>query len=217
MRRYGDLCIDLVATTKEKFSKIKVGKRFIFLDSFSHLSMKLDKLAQNLKDKSVDHFPLIREEYPEDDKFKACLQKLIYPYAWVDDFDKFDHKIPSPDKFFNDLTGEDIPSGEYERLLGTCKLFNITTVGQLHDLYLKIDVLILASVFEFYRDMGMQEYGLDPAYYISAPAFSFDAMLFKTGVELELFDDESMYTFVERGMRGWFIIWFTIFKDKNIK
>ena len=201
MHRYGDLGVDLTASTKEKFARIKVGEKFIFLDSYSHLSMSLDKLASNLRDKGTEYFPLIQREFPDNQKFEACIQKLIYPYTWIDSFEKFNYPIPTLEKFYNDLTDEDISQESYERLMNVCELFKIQTLGQLHDLYLKIDVLILASVFEFYRKMGVQEYGLDPAYYISAPAFSFDAMLFKCDVELELFDDVSMYKFVERGMR----------------
>ena len=65
-----------------------------------------------------------------------------------------------------------------------------------------MDVLLLASCFEYYRSMGMKEYGLDPAFYVSSPSFSFDAMLLKTNVELELISDPTMYIFFELGLRG---------------
>ena len=201
VQRYGDLGVDLTACTKQKFSRIKVAQKFIFLDSFSHLSMSLDKLAKNLRDKGDEYFPLIREEFTDEKEFQACLQKLVYPYSYIDNFTKFEEEIPTAEKFYNDLTDEEISEESYQRLLNVCDLFKIRTLGELHDLYLKIDVLILASVFEFYRDMGLREYGLDPAFYISAPSFSFDAMLFKCDIELELFSDISMYTFVEKGMR----------------
>ena len=50
--------------------------------------------------------------------------------------------------------------------------------------------------------MGMEEYGLDPVFYMSSPSFSFDAMLLKTGIELELISDPTMYIFLEMGLRG---------------
>ena len=43
---------------------------------------------------------------------------------------------------------------------------------------------------------------LDPAHYYSAPGLSWDALLKKTGVELELLTDLDMHLFIERGMRG---------------
>ena len=193
--------MQVVASTKEKYSKIETPK-IIFLDSYSHLNDGLDKLALNLKDKGTKYFELVRNEFPEDLKFNACLQKLIYPYSYMDSFSKFEEEIPGPEMFYNDLKDEQVSEDEYHRLQNTCKLFNINTLGQLHDLYLQIDILILGSVFEFYRQLGQTEYGLDPAYYISAPSFSFDAMLLNTKVELELLQDPDMYNFIESGMRG---------------
>ena len=192
--------IELLANTKEIYVRIKTPK-FLFHDSYSHLNDSLDNLAKNLKDKGSEYFTFVRDEFPDDTKFTACLQKLVYPYTYMNSFEKFAEAIPDESKFHNDLTNEPIDDIEYKRLKYVCKIFNIQTLGELHDLYLKIDVLILASVFEFYRKMGLDEYGLDPAFYVSAPSFSFDAMLFKTKVELELIKDEEMYNFFENGVR----------------
>ena len=46
------------------------------------------------------------------------------------------------------------------------------------------------------------DYGLDPAHYMTLPNFSWDAMLLKTGIELELIHDEDIYKMVENGFRG---------------
>ena len=50
--------------------------------------------------------------------------------------------------------------------------------------------------------MCQEKYGLDPAHYYTAPGLSWDALLKKTGVELELLTDLDMHLFIERGMRG---------------
>lgn len=200
-KKYGASNLNLVGTSKEKYSKIET-KNFIFLDSYSHLSDKLDTLADNLRDKGEEHFSFVRKEFPNDTQFKLCLKKLVYPYNYMENFERFNEPIPPPHCFYNDLTESDIDPDEYARLLEACYEFGITNLGELHDLYLKIDVCILASVFEFYRKMGLEEYGLDPAFYISAPSFSFDSMLFMTDVELELLQDEEMYKFFEKGRRG---------------
>ena len=162
----------------------------------------MDTLAENLLSKGEKHFRFVRESFPSDEKFKLCLKKLVYPYSYMDSFEKFNDPIPPPECFYNELTETDIDACEYERLLEACRVFNISNLGELHDLYLTIDVCILASVFEFYRKMGLNEYGLDPAFYISAPKFSFDSMLFMTGVTLELLMDDEMYKFFEKGRRG---------------
>jgi len=75
-------------------------------------------------------------------------------------------------------------------------------MGNYHDLYVETDVPLLADVFENFRKVCEDKYGLDPAHYYSAPGLSWDALLKKTGVELELLTDLDMPLFIERGMRG---------------
>ena len=64
------------------------------------------------------------------------------------------------------------------------------------------DVLLLADVFENFRKICQEKYGLDPAHYYSAPGLSWDALLKKTGVKLELLTDMDMHLFIEWGMSG---------------
>ena len=72
-------------------------------------------------------------------------------------------------------------------------------MGDYHGLYLKTDVVLLTDVFENYRKMAMENYGLDPCDYVSAPSLAWDALLKNTGQELELLSDVEMYNFLESG------------------
>jgi hypothetical protein len=69
-------------------------------------------------------------------------------------------------------------------------------------LYLKIDVLLLADVFENFRDMCISTNNLDPAFYYTAPGFSFDCMLKYTKVKLELLSDYEIHLFFENSIHG---------------
>ena len=53
-----------------------------------------------------------------------------------------------------------------------------------HDLYLKCDVLLLADVFEKFRNISLKNYGLCPSHYLRAPGLSWDAMLKMTKIEV---------------------------------
>ncbi|KAL5269338.1 hypothetical protein ACHWQZ_G002978 [Mnemiopsis leidyi] len=193
--------IEVIANTAEKYTQIKT-QRFVIHDSMSHLIGSLENLCKSLRQRGLTGFSLMRNEFPLEDQFNCVLQKLIYPYDYIDGFEIFEETIPDKSAFFNKLTNEDLSDDDYQKLLKICRVFNITTLGELHDLYLRVDVLILACVFEDYRRLGLEMFAIDPAYYISSPSYSFDAMLHLTNVELELLTDEDMYEFFEKGMRG---------------
>ena len=62
--------------------------------------------------------------------------------------------------------------------------------------------LLLADVFETFRRTCQKQYGLDPAHYYTSLGLSWDALLKKTGVELELLTDYDQHLFIEKGLRG---------------
>ena len=82
------------------------------------------------------------------------------------------------------------------------KTLMCNTVKDYHDHYLITDILLLADVFENFRKMLLETYGLDPIHYYSLPGLSWDAMLKYTGVELELITDSDMHQMVQKSMRG---------------
>ena len=67
---------------------------------------------------------------------------------------------------------------------------------------MKTDVLLLADVFENFRNTRFEHYGLDPANYISAASLSWDAMMLKTNIKLELISDLEVLDIIERSKRG---------------
>ena len=78
-------------------------------------------------------------------------------------------------------------------------------MGDYHDLYLKIGVLLLADVFEKFINGSLELYKLDLSYYFSSPGLSWDEMLKMTEIKLELICDIDKYYFVERIKRGNFL------------
>ena len=77
-----------------------------------------------------------------------------------------------------------------------------TDIGDYHDLYVQCDTLLLADVFEKFRDTCIEIYGLDPSHFLSAPGLAWQACLKKTEVKLELLTDYDMILMIEKGIRG---------------
>ena len=71
-----------------------------------------------------------------------------------------------------------------------------------HNLYNRVDVLLLADVFENFRDICIKNYNLDPAHYYTAQGLAWDAALKVTKVKLELLSNMDMLLMVEKGIRG---------------
>ena len=96
----------------------------------------------------------------------------------------------------------DITDKDFEHALKVWKHFKMTTFREYHNLYLQTDVLLLADVFENFRNVCMKNYGLDPAWYYNAPGLAWDACLKKTRVQLELLPDPDVLLMIEQGIRG---------------
>ena len=130
-------------------------------------------------------------------------QKGIYPYEYIDSFEKFNEtELPSKDKFYSSLTNKNIKQKEYEYAQKVWKETNCRNIGDYHDIYLKSDILLLADVVQNFRETCMKAYKLDPMHYYTAPGLSWDALLKCTKVKLELLTDIDMHLFIEKGMRG---------------
>ncbi|XP_041369386.1 uncharacterized protein LOC121383434 [Gigantopelta aegis] len=137
------------------------------------------------------------------DKIDLLLRKGVYPYDYMDEESKFNLiYLPPKEAFYNILTDSHISDRDYEHAKNVWKRFNLKTMGDYHDLYMKGDVIRLADVFENFRDLCLEYYGLDCAHYYTLPGLGWDAMLKMGGVKLELLTDLDMHLMVEEGLRG---------------
>ncbi|MEW8615643.1 MAG: DNA polymerase, partial [Candidatus Thiodiazotropha sp.] len=110
--------------------------------------------------------------------------------------------LPPKEAFYSKLSDAHISDEDYTHAQKVWATFGCKTLGDYSDLYCRTDVLLLADVFETFRKTCLRQYGLDPAHYYTSPGLSWDALLKKTGVELELLTDYDQHLFIEKGMRG---------------
>ena len=186
MRKYVD--------KKEKEREVKHEVRFV--DSYKFMGFPLVDLVANLK---KDQLLEMKRFFGE--KTDLLSRKGVYPYDFMDSFEKF-NEVPGKDAFFSKLYNEGISEEDYQHAVKVWEEFGMKNKADYHDVYLKTDVLLLADVFENFRKPCLQDYGLDPCWYLTAPAFAWDSMLKMTGIELQLLTDLDMHLFFERQIRG---------------
>ena len=101
------------------------------------------------------------------------MQKGVYPYKYIDDWEKFNEtSLPEKEDFYSHLSMEDITDADYEHAKRVFKDFEIKHLGEYHDLYIQSDTLLLAEVSENFRNMCLEIYKLDPSKFFSAPGLA---------------------------------------------
>ena len=102
--------------------------------------------------------------------FTLLLRKRIYPYEYMDCCKRFDEELlHDKDAFHSSLNIEDITNVDYRHAKRVYKKCNIKNLGEYHDLYVQSDTLLLADVFENFRNICYNIYELDTLYFSSGP------------------------------------------------
>ena len=182
----------------EEWIEVVIPHEIRFLDSFKFTLAGLEGLVKNLS----------REDLKETNRFfgekiDLVSRKGVYPYEYMDDFEKFKKQsLPKKTSFFSRLKQEKVSDEDFEHAQKVWKECKLKNMGDFHDLYLKTDVLLLADVMENFRKLCEKHYELDPAHFFTVHGMAWDAMLKMTGIKLELLEDVDMLLMIEKGIRG---------------
>ena len=129
------------------------------------------------------------------------LRKDVYPCEDMDDWDRFnEEKLPNKSDFYSNLNMEDISEIDYRHALKVFNKFNIKNLREYHDLYVESDTILLADVFESFRNLCLNTYELDPAYFLPLPGLAWQACLKHSEIKLELISDIDMLLMIEKGI-----------------
>ena len=148
IKELGNLNVDVsvIPNGLEKYMSFIVDKNLVFTDSMQFMNSSLDSLVKNLNDSDFKH---LSKEFKDVTQLDLVKQKGIYPYEYMNCFDKFDKReLPSKKQFYSTLKGVGISSEDYERAKKVWNVFKMKNMDDYHDLYSKTDVLLLCDVFE---------------------------------------------------------------------
>jgi len=194
-----EINVDVIPSNSEHYVSVTFDNKLKFIDSFQFLPSALSDLIHELP---VEEYKIVPQAF-EKDFIKYVTGKGVFPYDYVTNFKTFNEKsLPSKEKFYNSLNESDIDEEEYKRAVEIWESFNIKTIGEFSDFYLFTDVILLAEVFENFRSLCIESHRLDPVHYISCPGYTWDAMLRRCSIPISLISDQSMYQFIESGIRG---------------
>ncbi|XP_014235688.2 uncharacterized protein LOC106658308, partial [Trichogramma pretiosum] len=199
--------VKLIPLNKQKYISFikhvddtKNNVHFRFIDSFRFMPSSLDKLASYL-----DTHPIVDKEFSAytSEQIKLLKRKGVYPYDYTRSFESLrEQQLPSIERFYSIMSEQTISEEDYQHAQDVWNSFHIKTLGEYSDLYLKTDVLLLADVFENFRNMCIESYELDSAHYFTTPGYAWDACLKLTNVTLALITDIDVLLFIERAIRG---------------
>ena len=181
-------------TTKEK----KIQLRFI--DSFKFMASSLDSLTNSLVKggQKLTGF----EDYSKD-QYALLVRKGVHPYEYMTSWDRFaETQLPCKQAFHSSLKMSDICECDYEHAQKVWRAFNSKDLGEYHDLYLITNVILLANMFETFKDTCLEYYQLDPADFYTSPGLAWQACLKKMGIKLELITGPDMLLMFKHGIRG---------------
>ena len=164
------------------------------------MTSSLNSLVNNLAHGGDEFFGF------KDDNESQCkllIRKGIYPYEYMDNWDKFaETTLPPKEAFYSKLNMSGVSDQDYEHACRIWSDFGINNLGEYHELYLKTDVILFANVFKAFRKVCLDNYGLDPAHFYMDRGLAWHACLKKTRIKLGLLLDPYMLLMFERGIRG---------------
>ena len=113
-------------------------------------------------------------------KFVLLLRRDVYPYEYMDSWERFNEtSLPPKKSFYSELNLEDISDKDYLHAQKVWEVFEIRNLGEYHDLCVQTDTSLLADVYENFRNMCHEKYELDPSHFLSGLGLAWQARLKK--------------------------------------
>ena len=196
----------IIPKSMENYVSIQVGC-LRFLDSYRFVSSSLDKLV-----KSLDSFSIMDENGFKDNIFE---KKLAYPYEYLN-LDNFQEPLNlTKEDYWSTLTQSYPSDDDIKRTQELIDKNKIKNGRELTMLYLKMDVLQLADVFENFVESSTREYKINPLYSYSLPGYTWKAGLKLTNIKLDFIKDtaklpsgKELLLLLENNIRGEFqVLW----------
>ena len=169
---------NLCGTSSIQCDKCKCNMELINISS-DYIALLECARCRTKKTKDLDK-GVLKKNFNHNSRFLGCYEKLrlmirkgVYPYKYIDGWEKFEEtSLPPKDAFYSRLNMKRISDQDYEHAQQVWNIIEKKTLSCYHDTYLKTDVLLLADVFETFRNTWLKNYKLNPAHFYTAPGLA---------------------------------------------
>ena len=152
---------------------------FIIKELVKECEGSFECLGENSEKYITFSVPICTNSFCNNDlnKFILLLRKGVYPYGYMDNWERFNEtSLPSKESFYSNLNMENIEVIDFRHFNNVFNKFKLNNLGDYHDLHVQSDTLLLADVFENFRNMCLKEYELDPAHFLSLPGLAWQGV-----------------------------------------
>ena len=197
--------IKVIGQNMEKYLQVEWGKNMVFRDSLQFLTTSLEQLTAMLAKTGRGNFynlhEVVPQIYPGSD-VELLERKGVFCYDYVDSFARLDEPaLPPRAAFFNQIGGVEFSEADYTHAQHVFADFQCESLKDYMKLYLLSDICLLADVFQMFRNNSLEEYQLDPAYFVSAPQLAWNALLKHINQSIPLITDPEMYRMIQQNIR----------------
>ena len=178
-----------------KFKNMKYS--FKLLDICNFIKGSLSELSKNL----LDEYKIItKKHFPNN--FELLKEKTCFPYEWLTRNNLLDKQLPSIDKFYSSLKLQNISQKEYDKTIEIYKKLKCKNIKDYLEIYMKLDICLQADIFNSFRNVIWDKFGIDCSKYITSCSLSLDLMLKYTKAKIELFRDITMFDYTDKSIVG---------------
>ena len=177
--------------------EIKSNYSLRVIDSYNLIMGSLNNLSSNLNN---EYKYETKKEFK--DNFEIINRKMNFPYEWINEDNLNNEELPGIKDFYSSLKLGTISEKDYNQTKEIYDKLKFKNTKEYLDAYLKLDITLLTDIFENFRKVIWDKFGLDCSKYISSPSLTKDCMLKFSGVKIEHIKDIEIYDFINNSVIG---------------
>ena len=121
----------------------------------------------------------------------------------MDDIAKLkETSLPPINEFYSSLTDSNTTTSNYQHAQDVWDKTNCSNLKDYVNVYLNLDVALLADIYLQWRSVLLELFDLDCLYFLTLSPYAIEAMYYKCGVKLDSISDPNLYHMINSNIRG---------------